>query len=98
MSRFFFGMICGASLLYVAMHYHVVRGDEGVYLVPKISNDLSNVYTDTRGFTLADWKNHRTLAAAVVKSNQQHLMEDASMGSFRDSLRGMLDGLFGSEQ
>jgi hypothetical protein len=97
MSRFFFGMICGAGLLYVAMHYHVVRGGEGFYLVPKIANDLSNVYTDTRGFTLSDWKDHRTLAAAVVKSNKQHLMEDASMGSFPDSLRGMVDGLFGSE-
>lgn len=95
MSRFLFGMICGAGLLYTAMHYHVIRGDEGYYLVAKISNNLSNVYTDTRGYTLADWKDHRTVAAAIVKSNNGELLEDASLGAFRDSIQGMVDGLFG---
>ena len=50
MRRFIAGMICGAALLYVAMHYHVVRGNEGVFLVPKISNNLSEVYVDIREF------------------------------------------------
>ena len=95
MSKFIFGMICGAALLYTAEHYHVVRGDEGYYFVPKISNNLSNVYTDTRGYTLPDWQQHRALAAAILQSNHSELIEDASLGSFRDSLKGMVDGLFG---
>ena len=64
MSRFLFGMITGAVLLFVAMHYHVVRGSEGVVLVPKISNNLSDVYVDTREFGLDDWQNHKPLAAS----------------------------------
>ncbi|TWU59031.1 hypothetical protein Poly51_18160 [Rubripirellula tenax] len=95
MSRFFFGMIVGASLLFVAMHYHVVRGKDGVFLVTKISNNLSDVYVDTRQFTLTDWQQHKPLAAAIMKSNQTQLLEDSSLGNFRNSLSGLVDGLFG---
>lgn len=94
MSRFLFGMIVGASLLYLAMHYHVVRGNDGVYIVTKISNNLSDVYVDTREFSLVDWKDHKPLAAAIMQSNQSHLLEDASLDSFRSSIRGLVDGLF----
>ena len=96
MSRFFFGMVTGAVLLFVAMHYHVVRGNDGVHLVPKISNNLSDVYVDTREFGLSDWKQHKPLAAAVLQSSESHLLEDASLNSFRSSIEGMMDGLFGS--
>jgi hypothetical protein len=96
MSRFFFGMITGALLLYVAMHYHVVRGNEGVFLVPKISNNLSDVYVDTRNYELSDWNEHKPLAAAIMQSNQSHLLKDASLNTFRDSIRGLVDGLFGN--
>jgi len=95
MSRFIAGMICGAALLYVAMHYHLVRGREGVFLVPKISNNLSDVYVDIRTFDLADWKDHKTLAAAIMRGNQAHLLEDASLSSFRETTRSLVDGLFG---
>lgn len=95
MSRFFFGMIVGASLLYVAMHFHVVRGKQGVFLVSKISNNLSDVYVDTREFSLSDWQQHKPLAAAIMKSNQTQLLEDSSLTGFRSSVSGLVDGLFG---
>ncbi len=95
MSRFLFGMVAGALLLYVAMHYHVVRGNDGVFLVSKISNNLSDVYVDTRSFDLSDWNQHKPLAAAIMQSNQSHLLEDASLNTFRDSVAGLVDGLFG---
>jgi len=94
MSRFIFGMITGALLLFVAMHYHVVRGNEGVFLVAKISNNLSDVYVDTREFGLSDWKNHKPLAAAIMQSNQSHLLDDASLNGFRESVQNLVDGLF----
>lgn len=96
MSRFIAGMFCGAALLFVAMHYHVVRGNEGVFLVPKISKNLSEVYVDTRDYQLDDWKEHKTLAAAIMQSNRSHLLEDESLGSFRESTRALVDGLFGT--
>lgn len=96
MKQFLFGVVTGAALLYVAMHYHVVRGNDGVYVVAKISNDLSDVYVDTREFSLSDWQDHKPLAAAILQSNQSHLVGDASLSSFRDSVRQLTDGLFRS--
>ncbi|TWU24373.1 hypothetical protein Pla52o_23000 [Novipirellula galeiformis] len=94
MSRFLAGMVCGAVLLFGAMHYHVVRGKEGVFLVPKISKNLSNVYVDIRDFRLSDWQQHKPLAAAMVKNNRSDLLEDASLSSFRNQVSGLVDGLF----
>lgn len=97
MSRFFYGMITGAVLLYVAMHYHVVRGNEGVFLVSKVSNNLSDIYVDTREFTLTDWQAHKPLAAAIMQSNQSEMLSDASMNGFRNQISSLVDGLWGSE-
>ncbi|MEM6363687.1 MAG: hypothetical protein AAF539_11340 [Planctomycetota bacterium] len=94
MGRFFFGMITGATLLYVAMHYHLVRGDEGVYLVPKISNNLSDVYVDIRDFGLSDWQDNKPLAAALMKSDRAELLSDSTLGGFRDNIHDLVDGLF----
>ncbi|MEM6688612.1 MAG: hypothetical protein AAF664_04240 [Planctomycetota bacterium] len=95
MSRFLFGVFCGALGLYVAMHYHVVRGNDGVHLVAKISNNLSDVYVDVRDYQLEDWQNHKPLAAAIMRSSQSHLLEDAALGSFRTSVDSLVRGLWG---
>lgn len=97
MSRFFFGMICGAGLLFVAMHYHVVHGKDGVFLVSKISNNLSDVYVDTREFDLSDWQAHKPLAAAIMRSDKSHILEDASLTGFKSSVSSLMDGLFSGE-
>ncbi|NND99516.1 MAG: hypothetical protein HKN47_19550 [Pirellulaceae bacterium] len=79
------------------MHYHVVRSQEGVVLVPKISNNLSDIYVDVREFDLVKWKQHKPLAAAIVQSNQAHLLEDSSLRTFGKTIRGLVDGLFRNE-
>ncbi len=98
MRNFLFGMICGAVLLFGAMHYHVVRGSQGIVLVPKISNNLSDVYTDIREYTLDDWRNHKPLAAAIMQSNQEHLIEGDANNALARSLRGAVDSLFNKQQ
>lgn len=97
MSRFLFGVVAGALMMYVSMHYHFVRGNQGVYLVPKLSNNLTDIFVDTRAFDLDDWRKHKPLAAAIMQSDQSQLLEGSSLNSFRDSIRGFVDGLFGGE-
>ena len=87
-------MIAGSVLLFLAMHYHVVHGDDGIVLVPKISHSLSDMYVDTRDLELSDWKNHKPLAAAIIRSRQSHLLADSSLSEFRDSMQGLVEGLF----
>ncbi|MCA9137864.1 MAG: hypothetical protein KDB00_13930 [Planctomycetales bacterium] len=98
MSRFFAGMFCGALLLFVVMHYHIVHGNNGIVLVPKISNNLSEIYTDVRQFDLEDWKGHKSLAAAIMRSSQADLMKDSAKTSFGDSVRRAVDDLFGADR
>lgn len=94
MKQFIAGMLCGAFLLYIAMHYHIVRTNNGTSLVPKVSNNLKDVYVDVRQYNLSDWQQHKPLAAAIMKSDQSEILEDASLASFRDSMRGLVDDLF----
>ncbi|SMP39020.1 hypothetical protein SAMN06265222_101235 [Neorhodopirellula lusitana] len=94
MSRLFFGMILGAGLMYGAIHYHVVRGDDGVFLVPKVTNELHDVYVDIRGFTLEDWRTHKPLAAAIMKSDKSELLSDTTLGGMKDGLHSVVDRLF----
>lgn len=96
LGTFVTGMICGAGLLWGMLHYHVVRSPEGFYFVPKISKSLSEPYVDIRGFELSDWKQHRSLAAAIVQNNQAELLGDSSLNTFRSQLRSAVDLLLGS--
>ena len=68
-----------------------------MFLVPKLSNNLSDVFTDTREFELDDWRKHKPLAAAIMQSDQSQLLEGSSLNSFRSSIRGLVDGLFGRD-
>ena len=93
MKQFFAGMICGALLLFLVMHYHIVREKDGVVLVPKINNNFSNIYTDIREFDLEDWKQNKGLAAAIMKSSNAHLLEESAYRNFGDSVRSLVDRL-----
>ncbi len=68
---FFFGMIVGATVLGVAMHYHIVRGKDGIFVVPKVHNNLTDIYVDTRQFTLSDWQQHRMLAVSILRRSRR---------------------------
>ena len=97
-TSFVFGMIVGAALLGAAMHYHFVRTDKGVLMVPKISKGLGDTYVDVRAFQLEDWRQHRSLAAALVNSNKSEVLADSSLEGFRRSIDGVISGLFGTEK
>lgn len=94
MSKFFFGLLLGAGLMYGAMHYHLVRGEDGVFLVPKVTNQLGDVYVDIRDFTLEDWKKHKPLAAAIMKSERSEVLSDATLSGFRENVHSVVDRLF----
>lgn len=68
MRQFMAGLICGVALLFMAMHFHLVRDNNGFSFVPKIQNNLSDIYVDVRRYDLEKWKQHKPLAAAIMKS------------------------------
>jgi hypothetical protein len=94
-STFVFGMLTGAALLGAAMSYHFVRTDKGVIMVPKVTKGLTDPYVDIRDFSLQDWQEHRSLAAALVQAKKGEVLADNSLASFRSSIEGVIQGLFG---
>ncbi|MBB3206951.1 MULTISPECIES: hypothetical protein [Pirellulaceae] len=97
MSRFFFGVILGAALMYGAMHYHLVRGQDGIFMVPKVTSDLGDIYVDIRGFTLEDWKQHKPLAAAIMNSDRSEVLADSTLSGFRDNVHSLVDRLLSND-
>ena len=90
---FLFGFVLGALTVLGSLKYHVLRTDEGMEVVPKLSATFSETYLDVRGFGVADWTEHRSLMAAVVQAKKEHLFKDAAATDLVDSFDGMLEGL-----
>ncbi len=93
MTKFLFGMITGAALMFTALHYHIVQSDAGFHLVPKTESTLTDVYVDIRGFTTADWRRHPTLAAAMVRNRRGDLITEQAADDLRQDLHATIDGL-----
>jgi hypothetical protein len=86
-------MIVGAAVCYGALKYHVVRTNQGYQLIPKVTAAFSDTYVDVRGFRIEDWKNHKSLVAALVQSGNGSLLGEAGANSLRDEAENLLDRL-----
>lgn len=87
---FLFGMLVGAGLLYGAQTYHIVRSDEGLVLIPKLSTPLSDTYVDIRQFGAADWAAHKALTAAILKADRGKLLKDSVVKKAHEKLDDVL--------
>jgi hypothetical protein len=86
---FIFGVVVGGLLIYGGLHYHVINTPSGLHLVPKVNSTLAETYVDVRGWGVAEWMQHKDVAAALLSANRQDLMQSAA----EDSLRTGLDRL-----
>ncbi|MHB0960900.1 MAG: hypothetical protein ACYC6N_22565 [Pirellulaceae bacterium] len=93
LSNFCMGVVVGAAGLYGAMTFHVVRAEDGVHLVPKVTRGLSDVYVDIRTFAAPDWYEHRGLSAAVVNAQKEYLIADSSLNGLRQTAHSALESL-----
>ena len=75
---FLLGVVVGALGLFMALNYHFVRANDGMHMIRKTSSSLSGTYADVRGYTPTDWANHPDLAAAIMASGEQELIEDVA--------------------
>lgn len=89
------GVLVGASALAIATHYHIVRGKDGVFVVRKVQNNLSDIFVDTREFTPADWLQHRMLALAIMQADRGDMLQDSSLDGFRNNLKQFVNGWLG---
>ena len=96
-SSFLLGAVIGGALVFGSVKFHLVRADEGFFLVPRIDPALGDAYVDIRDFSLTDWSNHRALAAAIIRAKKEYLLQDSAATSFRDGLRSAVDNITGDD-
>ena len=93
LGSFLLGAAVGAALLGMVMHYHIVRGKQGVFLLRKVSNGMADIYVDTRDFTVADWQQHRELALAIMRANRGEVFQQAAVRDLRSTAEEFVGGL-----
>lgn len=90
LSSFFLGMVCGAVGILIATNFYIVRSKESFHFVPKVAAKLEMPYYDIRNFSLEDWRRHPSLAAAIVTSKDEKLMENSGVDAVRSRVEGLL--------
>ena len=77
LSHFIFGFLLGGITVYVSLHFHLIRAENGVHFVPKLQSTFSQTYVDVRNFGVEDWNRHRLLTAAVTRAGKTDLFSGA---------------------
>lgn len=95
-ASFLLGLVIGAGSFYGALNFHFVRAEDGLHIVPKMASGLNETYVDIRRYALADWNDHISLAAAIVRADKTVLMKEAATDSLRSSLDAAIQTLSGS--
>jgi len=88
---FIAGLVLGIAGLYGAMHYSIVRAQDGIHFIPKISARLEPPYVDIRDFTLDQWQKKQTLALSILKSKKGYLLEDHTLSGFKFAAQQLLE-------
>jgi len=97
-----FGAVLGASALYVALQYHVVRSHDGFQMVPRTpQQSVGLAYVDVRSYTASQWTDRPELARALMAHGASDLISEsvantlaesvAEENSTLDQLRSFLD-------
>ncbi|MFO7903739.1 MAG: hypothetical protein ACQESR_09210 [Planctomycetota bacterium] len=92
-NSFFLGILVGAITLYGAMTFHVVHAEDGIHVVPKVSNGLRDTYVDIRDFRAAQWHQHKHVALALINAGKDELLKDSAMSNLRRTARDALQSL-----
>ena len=90
-----FGAVLGGGAVIGALNYHVLRTDEGIEFVPKLSANFTDIYLDVRQFGISDWTEHEQVARAVTKSGKDHLLKDAATRSVQEGINSLWDKVRG---
>lgn len=93
LSMFCLGFVIGGAAVYVSLHFHVVRADDGTHLVPKLRSTFGQSYVDVRNFGVEDWNEHRELALAVAQAGHGSMLRGVAVQPVLDAMNGFLDQL-----
>ncbi|MAT73492.1 MAG: hypothetical protein CMJ58_28760 [Planctomycetaceae bacterium] len=89
---FLLGMFVGCGLLWTALNYHLIKARDGLHLVKKTQVTLADTYLDARQMSPRDWLQHANAAEAVLRSENQQLIDSVMTGTVDNALDRIFPG------
>ncbi len=84
---YLFGVVLGASAMYVALQYHVVHSHDGFQMVPRTpQHSVGLAYADVRNWSPSQWTDRPELARALMAHGSSDLISESVAGSLADSV------------
>lgn len=90
---FIFGFLLGGVFVYTTLHYHLIRADDGMHMVPKVSSTFSETYVDIRTFGYDEWNGHRLVAEAIFKEGKPELVQGVVTNPINNAVGGVLQSV-----
>ncbi|MEX0717706.1 MAG: hypothetical protein WD066_14020 [Planctomycetaceae bacterium] len=78
----------GGAFMYFALQYHLVRTDDGFFVVPKRDVALTEIYVDVRDWSPLDWERRPALVEALIRHGRGDLIRTETG---RSLFRGVLE-------
>lgn len=79
---FLVGLASGIALLYLLMHFTVVRANDGFHWIPKLNAKLDLPYEDVRDFKAEHWQRRPHLTMSVLRARKGYLMDQRTKLQF----------------
>jgi hypothetical protein len=84
---FLFGGLLGASTMFVAMQYHVIRSHDGFQLVPRTpQHSVGLAYADIRNWNVSQWTDRPELARALMAHGSTDLISQSVAENLADTV------------
>jgi hypothetical protein len=93
---FILGFLLGGATVFGSLHYHVVRANDGVHFIPKMSSTFTETLVDIRSFGFEEWNQHRSLAFAIQQAGKTELLQGVALQPVQNAVDGMRDILSGN--
>ncbi len=90
---FLMGIILGAAGMYFTLHYHVVRANDGLHMVPKFSSTPWGTYVDIRSFGYQEWVEHQELAYAITKAGKTDLIQGVAVAPLQNAVNNIFNSV-----
>ena len=87
---FLIGLAVGIAMLYLTMHFTVVRATDGFHWIPKVNAKLDLPYEDIRDFKAEHWQRRPALTMSIIKARKAYLMDEQSVQKFKQTTNRML--------
>jgi hypothetical protein len=90
LESFLIGLASGIAILYLVMHFTLVRGSDGFHFIPKLNAKLDVPYEDVRDFQAEHWQRRPALTMSILRARKGHLIDERTQRSIQKTTQQMI--------